>query len=107
MKADGIMTVEEIAGVRNAHKAMLEEKLAAVPSFEPAVPTPNDEWRTMVWPGSEEAMKHPDTGVSETILSDVGKASVTISSEGFVRSHIPVNSSTILTQSLPRKSTLA
>lgn len=79
------MTVEEIAEVRKAHRALLEEKLAAVPSFEPTFPTPNDQWSTMVWPVGEEARKNPETGVTERILRDVGKASVTISSEGFVR----------------------
>ena len=78
------MTVGEIAEVRKSHKALLEEKLAAVPSFEPTVPTPNDQWHAMVWPASGEAKKNPNTGVSEEILRDVGKASVTISSEGFV-----------------------
>ena len=79
------MTAEEITGVRESHKALLEEKLAAVPSFEPTVPAPNDQWRAMVWSASEEAQKNPDTGVSEETLRSVGKASVTISPEGFVR----------------------
>ena len=79
------MTAEEIIAVRKSHKALFEEKLAAVAYFEPAVPTPNDQWRAMVWPASEMAEKDPDTGVSEDTLRDVGKASVTISSEGFVR----------------------
>ena len=78
------MTAEEIAEVRKSHKASLEEKLAAVTSFEPTIPTPNDQWSPMVWPGSGKA-NNPETGVSEQILRDVGKASVTISSEGFVR----------------------
>jgi len=81
------MTAEEIAEVRKGHKTLLEEKLAAISSFEPTVPTPNDQWRAMVWPASGKANKNPDTGVSEEILRDVGKASVTISSEGFVRFH--------------------
>ena len=85
MKADNVMTAEEIAEVRKSHKALLEEKLAAVPSFEPTFPTPNEQWRAMVWPTSGEAQKNPDTGVSEETLRNVGKASVTISSEGFVR----------------------
>jgi probable 2-oxoglutarate dehydrogenase E1 component DHKTD1 len=85
VKADNIMTAEETAEIRRAHKALLEERLAAVPSFEPTVPIPNDQWSTMVWPASWEAKKNPDTGVPETTLRDVGKASVTISSEGFVR----------------------
>lgn len=79
------MTAEEIAGARKSHKALLEERFAAVSSFEPTFPTPNDQWRTMVWPADEKAEKNPDTGVSEETLRNVGKASVTISSEGFVR----------------------
>ena len=79
------MTVEEISEVRKSYKALLEERLAAVPSFEPAVPIPSDQWRAVVWPTSGEAIKDPDTGVSEGTLRNVGKASVTISSEGFVR----------------------
>ena len=79
------MTGEEIAAVRNNHKVLLEGKLAAASSFEPTVPTPSDQWRTMVWPASAEAKKNPDTGVPEQTLRDVGKASVTISSEDFVR----------------------
>jgi len=81
------MTAEEIAEVRKSHRAFLEERLAAAPSFEPAFPTPNDQWRAMVWPASGEAEKSPDTGIPKGILRDVGKASVTISSEGFVRFH--------------------
>lgn len=79
------MTADETAEVRKVHRALLEEQLAAVPSFQPTVPTPNDHWRTMVWPASEKARKNPDTGIPEQTLKDVGKASVTISSEGFVR----------------------
>jgi len=79
------MTVEEIAEVRNSHKSLLEEKLAAVTAFEPTIPTPSEQWRAMVWPASGEAKKNPNTGVPEEILKDVGKASVTISSEDFVR----------------------
>src|SRR5882762_8644037 len=85
MKADNIVTAEETAQVRKTHKALLEDKLAAVSSFEPAVPTSNDQWQAIVWPASGKAKKSPDTGVPEQILRDVGKASVTISSEGFVR----------------------
>jgi len=81
------MTAEEIAEVRKSHKASLEEKLAAVSSFEPIVPTPNDQWRTMVWPASEGAKKNPDTGVSEETLKNVGNASVTTSPKDFVRFH--------------------
>lgn len=82
------MTAEEIAEVRKAHKVLLEEKLVAVSSFEPAAPTPNDQWSPMVWPASGKA-KNPDTGVPEQILRDVGMASVTISPEGFVRGFLP------------------
>ena len=78
------MTAEEISEVRKSHKALLEEQLAAVPSFEPTAPVPNDQWRTMVWPASGEAKRNPDTGVSEETLRNVGKASVTISPGGFV-----------------------
>ncbi|KAF9652772.1 2-oxoglutarate dehydrogenase, E1 component [Thelephora ganbajun] len=85
--ADNIMTAGEIVEVRKAHRALLEEKLAAVSSFEPTVPTPNSQWRAMVWPTSGKAKKKPDTGVSEEILRDVGKASVTISSDGFEIHH--------------------
>ena len=81
------MTAEEIAEVRKSHRVFLEERLAAVPSFEPAFPTPNDQWHAMVWPAGGNAEGNPDTGVPEGILRDVGKASVTISSEGFVRFH--------------------
>lgn len=80
------MTAEEIAGVRKSHKALLEEKLAAVQTFEPTAPTPSDQWRAMVWPASGKARRDPDTGVPEEILRNVGKASVTVSPEGFVRS---------------------
>lgn len=81
------MTVEEVADIRKSHRVFLEEKLTAVPSFEPASPSPSEQWSSMVWPASDKAKKNPDTGVSEAILRDVGKASVTISSEGFVRFH--------------------
>ena len=77
------MTAEEIAEARNAHKTLLEEKLAAVSSFEPTFPTPNAQWSQMVWPASGKT-ENPDTGVPEQILRKVGKASVTISPEGFV-----------------------
>ena len=101
------MTAEEIIAVRKSHKALFEEKLAAVASFEPAVPTPNDQWRTMVWPASEMAKKDPDTGVSEETLRDVGKASVTISSEGFVWFLTRSRRCSMLIGLRPRKSTPA
>jgi len=101
------MTAEEAAEVRKSHKAMLEEKLAAVPSFEPTVPTSNDQWRTMVWPASEKAKKDPDTGVSEETLRIVGKASVTTSPKGFVWLHTRSPYLSILMRSQPRKYILA
>jgi len=100
------MTAEEIAEVRKSHKELLEEKLAAVASFEPTVPTPSEQWRAMVWPASGKANKNPDTGVSEETLRDVGKASVTISSEGFVRFLSQSPCLSILIRPRPRKSTL-
>ena len=100
------MTAEEIAEARKSHKAMLEEKLAAVPSFEPTVPISNDQWRTMVWPASNKAKKNPETGVSEETLRNVGKASVTTSPEGFVRSHTRSPCLSTLIRSRPRKYTL-
>lgn len=105
MKTDEIMTAEEVAEVRKAHKALLEEKLAAVSSFEPAVPTPNDQWSQMVWPGSSKT-QNPDTGVTEQILRDVGKASVTISSEGFVSFLFQSPCLSVLMCIWPRKSIL-
>ena len=90
------MTAEEIAEVRRAHKVLLEERLAAASSFQPTVPTPNDQWSSMVWPSSGKA-KSPDTGVPEQILRDVGKASVTISPEGFVSLPSQSPGSSILT----------
>lgn len=101
-KADSVMTAEEITEARKSYKTFLEERLAAVPFFKPAVPTPNDQWREMVWPVSEMAKKDPDTGVSTEVLRDVGKASVTIPSEGFVRFHHSLYFG-ILTRPRPRK----
>ena len=83
------MTAEEITEVREAHKALLEEGLAGISSFEPTIPIPNDQWSPMVWPASGKA-KNLDTGVLDQVLRNVGKASVTISPEGFVRVSFPI-----------------
>jgi hypothetical protein len=106
VKADKITTAEEIDEIRKSHKVLLEERLSAVSSFEPTAPTPNGQWSPMVWPASGEASS-PNTGVPEQILRDVGKASVTISTEGFVRFPSQSSGPGILTYASPRKSILA
>ena len=41
------------------------------------------QWSGIIWPGSEDAVPEPETGVDAETLKSVGKASVTVP-EGFV-----------------------
>jgi hypothetical protein len=79
------MTEDDLTDLRLSHKAYLEDQLSGVISYRPHIPLFENQWRSMVWPASEHADRFPETGVPEDILDKVGKASVTISANGFVR----------------------
>lgn len=79
------MTADDITDLRVAHKIYLEQQLSAVESYKPRVPLLKNQWSGMVWPASKEANMFPDTGVDEDTLVNVGKASVTLPVDGFVR----------------------
>jgi hypothetical protein len=42
-----------------------------------------DQWSSMVWPASNEAVKNPDTGLPAEHLQHIGRASVAVP-DGFV-----------------------
>ncbi|KII87937.1 hypothetical protein PLICRDRAFT_92812 [Plicaturopsis crispa FD-325 SS-3] len=89
--ADGVISPAEAASVRTAHKQHLESHLAQVSSYKPSASmlqgqwagyTQDGQWQAMVWPASPAAIRDPDTGVPESVLKEVGRASVGVP-EGF------------------------
>ena len=79
------MTVDDVTDLRLSYRTHLEEQLAGVVSYTPHTHQLKNQWSGMVWPASRLAERSPDTGAPEDILRKVGKASVTISSDTFVR----------------------
>jgi probable 2-oxoglutarate dehydrogenase E1 component DHKTD1 len=79
---DAILTKETIEQYRASHKSYLEGELAKTDSFKPKDTTLQGQWAGMVWPSSTTAVQenkvdwNPDTGVSESELTRVAKASV-------------------------------
>ncbi|KAI0312699.1 dehydrogenase E1 and transketolase domain-containing protein 1 [Amylostereum chailletii] len=80
--SDEAITAETAKAVRESYKAHLESELKDSDSCVPSVTMLEEQWKGMVWPGSKNAVKNPDTGVSRAVLEKVGRASVTVP-EGF------------------------
>ena len=79
-----MLSPETISDVRKSYKTQLESELARMPSYVPTVSRLEEQWTGMVWPTSKDAIHDPVTGVDESILQKVGKASVAVP-EDFVR----------------------
>lgn len=79
-----MLSAEDVSDVRNSYKSYLESELAKAPSFVPTTSMLKEQWNGIVWPNSKESSHCPETGVEESILERVGKASVAMP-EGFVR----------------------
>ncbi|KAJ7599589.1 thiamine diphosphate-binding protein [Mycena floridula] len=73
-----VVTKNDITRLREAYKTHLESQLSQVSSFAPSAPMLQDQWNTMVWPASSDAVHQPETGIQRDILETVGKASVQV-----------------------------
>ncbi|KAG5644201.1 hypothetical protein DXG03_008864 [Asterophora parasitica] len=76
--AEEIITESDIAAVRTEYKSHLEAELAKVATFVPKASMLEDQWKGIVWPASQDADFHPETGVDRETLTQVGKASVAV-----------------------------
>ncbi|KAG1718674.1 thiamine diphosphate-binding protein [Suillus paluster] len=79
--SDGVISLEVARAVRDSYKASLNAALTDVASYVPPPVSFEGAWKGMVWPASPDA-RQEETGVSSTVLRDVGMASVRIP-EGF------------------------
>lgn len=73
--------------MRSSYKARLASELSAADSYDPAsraVSMLQEQWKGLVWPADDNAVRDPETGVDREVLLRVGRASVAVS-EGFVR----------------------
>ncbi|OAX34146.1 dehydrogenase E1 and transketolase domain-containing protein 1 [Rhizopogon vinicolor AM-OR11-026] len=75
--SDGVISPEEAKAVRDSYKASLNAALTDVASYVPPPVRFEGAWEGMVWPASPDACED-DTGVSSTVLKEVGKASVCV-----------------------------
>ncbi|KAF8877232.1 dehydrogenase E1 and transketolase domain-containing protein 1 [Gymnopilus junonius] len=80
--AEEVLSQEDISSVRTSYKSYLEEELATVPSYVPSASMLTDQWNSIVWPASVDAVHDPVTGVDRPVLEKVGRASVAVP-EGF------------------------
>lgn len=81
---EGVITRDQATSLRQAHKAYLTDELAEAENYSPSSPHMlQRQWTGLVWPASNDAQFHPETGVDVDTLKRVGKASVTVP-EGFV-----------------------
>ncbi|KAJ3558642.1 hypothetical protein NM688_g804 [Phlebia brevispora] len=79
--AEQVLTPESASAVRTSYESHLTEELAQADSYKVTledVPALKAQWSGMVWPGSKDAEPNPATGMDETTLRDVGRASVAI-----------------------------
>lgn len=71
--------------MRSSYKAKLASELSAADSYDPvshAVSMLQEQWKGLVWPADDNAVRDPETGVDREVLLRVGRASVAVS-EGF------------------------
>ncbi|EGO30021.1 hypothetical protein SERLADRAFT_433954 [Serpula lacrymans var. lacrymans S7.9] len=73
---EGVVAQEEAYSIRANYKSHLEEQLGQISSYKPSASMLSNQWKGMVWPASNEAIRDPDTGLEKDILIKVGKASV-------------------------------
>lgn len=73
---EGILSQESVSGLRTSYKDHLNSELAQADSYQPQASMLQKQWSGIVWPASDEALRHPDTGVDSDTLKTVGKASV-------------------------------
>ncbi|KAF8066054.1 Transketolase, pyrimidine binding domain-containing protein [Lyophyllum atratum] len=78
LKAEEILTENDITDVRTAYKSHLDTELSKVSSFVPQASMLEDQWKGIVWPKSKEAEFDPETGVDQETLVKVGRASVAV-----------------------------
>lgn len=80
-----MITPATAASVRDTYKTHLTKELAAADTYAPKATMLEKQWTGLVWPkDAKEEERFPDTGVSQDVLLDIGKASVQLP-EGFVR----------------------
>lgn len=77
-----MISLEAAKAVRDGYKASLNTALMDVASYVPPPTRFEGAWKGMTWPASPDARQY-DTGVSNTMLKEVGKASVHVPG-GFV-----------------------
>jgi hypothetical protein len=82
LQLDGVISPEAAKAVRDDYKASLNAALTDVASYVPPPVRFEGAWKGMVWPASPDARQY-GTGVSDTVLKEVGKASVHVPG-GFV-----------------------
>ncbi|KAI5886780.1 2-oxoglutarate dehydrogenase, E1 component [Schizophyllum commune H4-8] len=88
--ADGTLTAKEAERERTEYRAQLEAELAREAATDPTTGKPayqpewkaSPGWEQIVWPASAAAVREPSTGVEESTLAQIGRASVAVP-EGF------------------------
>ncbi|EJF58365.1 dehydrogenase E1 and transketolase domain-containing protein 1 [Dichomitus squalens LYAD-421 SS1] len=81
---ENVLTKDAAEAVRAQHKDFLASELASAPSQTPGshVSVLQGQWKGITWPGSQDAVGDPETGVDREALQQVGRASVSVP-EGF------------------------
>lgn len=73
-----VITPEDASNLRSSYKHHLDEQLAQSASFVPQLEQPEDNWKDMVLPIINEAIRDPDTGVNGEIAREIGMKSVEV-----------------------------
>ncbi|KAM5543648.1 hypothetical protein V8D89_002899 [Ganoderma adspersum] len=81
---ENVLTKDAAEAVRARHKDFLASELTAAPAHTPGsnLTMYSGQWSGITWPGSNDAVRDPETGVEKETLKTVGRASVTVP-EGF------------------------
>ncbi|OCH85266.1 dehydrogenase E1 and transketolase domain-containing protein 1, partial [Obba rivulosa] len=76
-----VLVEDEATSLRTSHRDFLASQLSAAdPSALPVHPPAvlSGPWAGLVWPGSADAVRDPETGVEHGVLLGVGRASVAV-----------------------------
>lgn len=88
-QTENLISKEDVSALRTSYKSHLDEHLAQADAYKRSTAALfQGQWKGIVWPASEDAVRDPDTGYEEEELKVIGRASVGVP-EDFVR-RVPV-----------------
>ncbi|KAI0084520.1 dehydrogenase E1 and transketolase domain-containing protein 1 [Irpex rosettiformis] len=86
--SERVISSETAKSVRESYKAYLNDELSKSDSYTPSASMLQQQWAGLLWPGSQDAVRSPETGVDQDTLVKVGKASVDVPEDFEIHSRL-------------------